>query len=251
MEQQQTRKLAIIDFTRVDGSPDKFGQYLAERLIAAVFHTRRFEVVERRQLEKILRELRLNLSDLINPLHARRLGQLYGVDAIATGSISEIQAAVEVNARLIDTETGVVFGVAVTQFLKTRDVLNIMGRGSERTTPDSRFAGMMPLERKYIVIKLARVYESPDLGSAVVTTLQREDAVLARAWSKEPPDPNRKWYFVEHKGRELGFVHGSYIELAESFEERRQLEYEREQRRAKEKAREEAERESEGRLKRR
>lgn len=50
MEQQQKRKLAILDFTKLDGSVDNFGRYLAERLITSMFLTRRFEVIERRQL---------------------------------------------------------------------------------------------------------------------------------------------------------------------------------------------------------
>jgi hypothetical protein len=45
MELQQKRKLAVVDFTRVDGSADSFGQYIAERLIPEVFNAKRFEVV--------------------------------------------------------------------------------------------------------------------------------------------------------------------------------------------------------------
>lgn len=129
MQQQQKRKLAILDFSRLDGSIDNFGRYLSERLVTSMFLTSRFQVVERRQLDKILTELKLNASDLIDPQNAQRLGRVYGVDAIATGSVSELAAAVEVNARLIETETGQVFAVASTQFAKSQDVAALIGSG--------------------------------------------------------------------------------------------------------------------------
>jgi len=137
MEEQQKRKLAILDFTKLDGSLDNFGRYLAEGPITSMFLTRKFEVIEGPQLDKILAELKLNLSDLIDPENAMRLGKVYGVDAIAAGSVTELAAAVEVNARLIETETGRVFGVARTQFGKDKDVAALMGGSpAERVKPD-------------------------------------------------------------------------------------------------------------------
>lgn len=115
--EQQKWKLAILDFTKLDGSVDNFGRYLAERLITSLFLTRQFEVIERRQLDKILAELKLNLSDLIDPQNAKKLGKGYGVDAIASGSMTELAETVEVNSRLIETETGRVFAVASTRFV--------------------------------------------------------------------------------------------------------------------------------------
>lgn len=131
MEQQQKRKLAILDFTKLDGSVDNFGRYLSERLITSMFLTKRFAVVERRQLNKILAELKLNLSDLIDPKNAKQLGKGYGVDAIATGSVTVLETSVEVNARLIETETGEVFSVATTRFTKDKDVAALVGGGPE------------------------------------------------------------------------------------------------------------------------
>lgn len=129
MEQQQKRKLAILDFTKLDGSTDNFGRYLAETLTTSMFLTKRFEVIERRQLDKILAELRMNLSDVIDAQNAKRLGRIYGVDAIASGSVTELAASVEVNARLIETETGRVFAVAKTPFIKDTNMVELMRGG--------------------------------------------------------------------------------------------------------------------------
>ncbi len=127
MEQQHKQKLAVLDFTRLDGSLDNFGRYLAERLITSMFMTHKFAVMERRQLDKILAELRLNLSDVIDPKNAKRLGRLHGVDAIATGSVTVLEESVEVNARLIESESGKVFSVATVRFAKDKDVAALLG----------------------------------------------------------------------------------------------------------------------------
>lgn len=87
--------------------------------------------------EAILAELKLNLSDLIDPNNAQRLGRVYGVDAIASGFVTELATTVEVNARLIETETGRVFSVAKTRFAKDRDVAILIGGSPAAATPGS------------------------------------------------------------------------------------------------------------------
>lgn len=135
MEQQQKRKLAILDFTKLDRSADNFGRYLAERLITGMFLTRKFEVIERTQLDKLLAELKLGPSDLLDPQNAKRLGKASGVDAIASGSVSELAAAVAVDARLIEVDTGRVFAVAATTFAKDKDVVALIGGAFEGRPP--------------------------------------------------------------------------------------------------------------------
>jgi formylglycine-generating enzyme required for sulfatase activity len=144
MEQQQKRKLAVLDFTKLDGTVDNSGRYLAERLITQMFLTRKFEVIERRQLDKILAELKLNLSDVIDPRNAQQLGKVYGVDAIASGSVTELEASVEVNARLIETETGRVFAVAATRFPKDRDVAALLGGSVGAPSPPPQAVSPTP-----------------------------------------------------------------------------------------------------------
>lgn len=133
MEQQEKLKLAILDFTKLDGSADNFTRYLTEQLATQMVLTQRnFEVIERKHLDKILAEQGLNLSGVIEPQNVKRVGKLSGIDALATGSVTELPTSLDVNARLIDTETGKVFAVAISRFTKDRDVLALLGREGER-----------------------------------------------------------------------------------------------------------------------
>jgi TolB-like protein len=134
MGQENKRRLAISDLSKLDGTPSNLGRYLSERLVASLFMTKRFEVMERRQLGKLLEELKLSTSDLFDPSNAKRLGGLQGVDVLAAGSLTEMTRFVEVNARLIDTASGRVLGVATAQILKDTDVLALLGTSPSPVT---------------------------------------------------------------------------------------------------------------------
>jgi hypothetical protein len=55
------------------------------------------------------------------------VGKVAGVDAIVTGSITDLQSYVALNCRLIDAQTGRIFGAAQTKIVKDDDVRKIMG----------------------------------------------------------------------------------------------------------------------------
>ncbi|MDO8446264.1 MAG: hypothetical protein Q7T53_09205 [Deltaproteobacteria bacterium] len=67
MAASNKKKIAIIDFSNLDGNVTALGQFLAEELITQLFTISpgQFEVVERRQLLKLERELLLSQTGFI------------------------------------------------------------------------------------------------------------------------------------------------------------------------------------------
>lgn len=123
-------KIAVIEFSDLQGRVNEFGKYLAEELITHLFMTGRFEVIERQLLEKVLSEQKLSLTGLIDAGSAMEIGKLLGVDAIVSGTITDLGIRLKVNARIISTETGSVFAVAGTEIVKDVAVKKLMNRGS-------------------------------------------------------------------------------------------------------------------------
>jgi hypothetical protein len=74
----------------------------------------------------VIAEQKLTLSHLIDPSSAKKLGKLLGVDAIVSGTITDLGISLRVNARLIGTETGEVFAVAACRLTKDEDVRRLM-----------------------------------------------------------------------------------------------------------------------------
>jgi hypothetical protein len=77
-------------------------------LFNALVNQRRFELVERQQLEMVLQELKLSQTELVDPATAAKIGKLVAAEGILMGAVSETPQSLEVFVRLIDVETGVV-----------------------------------------------------------------------------------------------------------------------------------------------
>jgi len=129
LTENQKQKIAVVEFADLKGNVTDFGRYLAEELITRLHQARKFKVVERNMLNKIIAEQKLSLTGAIEPTSAQKLGKLLGVDAIASGSISDLGKSFKVNARLINTETGEVFSVAATEIIKDEAVCALGGCG--------------------------------------------------------------------------------------------------------------------------
>ncbi|MEJ2053041.1 MAG: FlgO family outer membrane protein [Calditrichaceae bacterium] len=127
LAQTQKSKIAVIEFSNLEGKITKFGRYLAEELITRLYLTNRFQVIERQLLNKVIQEYELNLSGLVDVSSAQELGRILGVDAIASGSVTDLGEKVKVNARLISTQTGQIFSVASVTIKKDDVVKKLMG----------------------------------------------------------------------------------------------------------------------------
>ena len=97
--------VALMSFTLVDITAQSVATNVAEDLYTAMIK-RDFPLVERGQLDKILKELKIQDTGLIDPTTAQKIGQLSGCNIIVVGSISDRGTFVVINSRLLDTATG-------------------------------------------------------------------------------------------------------------------------------------------------
>jgi TolB-like protein len=115
-------RIAVIEFSDIDGKVTGLGRFVAEELTTRLFRTKKYEVVERELLNKVLEEHKLSLTGIIDQSSAKELGKLIGVDAIVTGTVAELGKTVKINARLIATETGAIFAVAAVEIAKDENI---------------------------------------------------------------------------------------------------------------------------------
>jgi hypothetical protein len=102
-----------------------------------LYETKKFKVIERQLLNKVISEQKLSLTGMIDQTSAQKLGKLLGVDAIASGTITDLGESLRVNARLIDTSTGEIFAVAATEIAKDDKVKILTGAGGTGPTSTS------------------------------------------------------------------------------------------------------------------
>ncbi|MBU1077814.1 MAG: CsgG/HfaB family protein [Spirochaetes bacterium] len=100
------KKVAIIPFSYIDKRASNDGMIISERITTYIVNLNKLEVIERSQLDKVLKELDLEFTGIIDPATTKQLGKVLGVDAIITGSLIRKKGdEIEVNARVINSET--------------------------------------------------------------------------------------------------------------------------------------------------
>jgi TolB-like protein len=143
LDVKKTHKIAVIEFTNLEGKVSDLGKYLAEELTTRLFRTGRFRIVERQLMKKMMEEQKLSASGLIDAKTASKFGQILGVDALTTGTIADLNTSVKINARLISVETGSVFAVASVNLPMNKEVETLLGKksGTQARSDAGRFDG--------------------------------------------------------------------------------------------------------------
>ena len=127
LTENQKRTIAVVEFVDLKGNVTDFGRFLAEELITRLYQTKKFKVIERQLLNKVVTEQKLSLTGMIDQSSAQKLGRLLGVDAIASGTVTDLGKTLRVNARLINTGTAEIFAVAAVEVQKDESVMKLIG----------------------------------------------------------------------------------------------------------------------------
>jgi curli biogenesis system outer membrane secretion channel CsgG len=121
------KRIAVINFEDRSGYGYNIGNGVADMLVTSLVESDKFIVIERAELDEVLKEQGLGQTGLVTPQSAATVGQLLGVQRIITGSVTEFgskqnavgggfggfnvgvsttTARVTVDLRIIDVNTG-------------------------------------------------------------------------------------------------------------------------------------------------
>jgi TolB-like protein len=134
------KRVAVVDFTDLEGNVTELGRYLAEELsVDLVGDAKSFEVIDRTHLKAILEEHRLTATGLIDPQTARKLGEIVGADALVTGTITPFSDTVHLSIKAIDPATAVMVAATTADIPKTPAINALLGESvtSPATSSDS------------------------------------------------------------------------------------------------------------------
>ncbi len=124
------KKIAVVDFTDLDGSVTEFGRFVAEEFSTALAGTGKgFTVVDRLHLKALLKEHKFSSSGLLDQNTIRKLGKIAGVDALVTGSLTPWGEGVRINVKVLDIETAAVINANRGNIAMTDAVKSLMRKG--------------------------------------------------------------------------------------------------------------------------
>ncbi len=128
---EQKRKIAVIEFSEMNGRVTNLGKFIAEELTTRLFSTGRFQMIERQLINNVLKEQKLGMTGLLDENSTKKVGAILGVDLLVTGTIADLGTTMKINARTIATDTGAVFSVASAVLQKNDQIRKLADLGAE------------------------------------------------------------------------------------------------------------------------
>ncbi len=101
------KKIGVANFSYLDERESGDGNIVSERITTELVRLKKFKVTERKEIEKVLGELKLQRSGAIDADSVKSLGKMLGADWLVLGTLTKLAGRqVEVNARLVGVESG-------------------------------------------------------------------------------------------------------------------------------------------------
>lgn len=117
---QANKKIAVLSFPYHDGTTSSGSTIVQERMTTFLVEGGKIDVIERNLLKKVMEELKLGMTGLIDPKTSMELGRILGVGAIVTGTLNDVSSDMtEVNARVIEAETGKILAAGQAEIERT------------------------------------------------------------------------------------------------------------------------------------
>jgi TolB-like protein/regulator of RNase E activity RraB len=105
--------VAILPFQERGADVKDQGAKVTDLLFANLAANPQVVLVDREDIKKLLEEHELNLSGLVNPDQATKVGHLTGAKILVTGSVLQVDTKLYLIAKVIGTETSRVVGASV------------------------------------------------------------------------------------------------------------------------------------------
>ncbi|MBI4060699.1 MAG: hypothetical protein HY403_04645 [Elusimicrobia bacterium] len=174
-------RVAVMPFEPADGGNARDGWNIAEKLVTQLVRVGSVQTLERSMLRALMDEHKLGRTGALDPATLRKLGRVLSAEGIVVGSFVTIGREVVINARLINTETGVI--VAASEHHAQRDWFDL----PNLFVPAPEFTVEAPsiLTEGEIALRDS-VSDDLDCGDAAATVDRLEGEILdlkARYWA--------------------------------------------------------------------
>jgi curli biogenesis system outer membrane secretion channel CsgG len=206
----QSKRIAVYDFdykavrgevSRIYGGDKDVGKQVASRIVSKLVGRAGFEVIDRNQIDNLMKEQNLKFSDRFDPRDAPKLGKLLNVDAIVTGSVDAISgevqnnrvglgpvgvgkiqsvAEVTVSVRVISTQTAQIFMADQVNNKQTHS----LGQGAKVGKSGGGDSGTLSQHPQAVAVNLAIQGAADTIAKGM---LDKADALPTRTGGGGPP----------------------------------------------------------------
>lgn len=113
VEEGTRKKIAVADFSYSDMRDSGDGYIVSERLTTELVKAKKCVVIERKEIEKVFKELKRQYSGAVSSDSVKEIGRMLGADSLVVGTLTELpNGQIELNARLVSVESGEILSAA-------------------------------------------------------------------------------------------------------------------------------------------
>ncbi|MCX6339568.1 MAG: fibronectin type III domain-containing protein [Candidatus Aureabacteria bacterium] len=101
-------RIAVFDFKNNNPAAQSrgYGEAISDMFITAFAKQPNFEVIERKQVRKVIDEIYFDQSGVVESETAKKIGKILGIDVALAGGVAAFANSIEIDLRLLDVETG-------------------------------------------------------------------------------------------------------------------------------------------------
>lgn len=180
------KTLAIIPFDDVSraAKSSNIGRTVTEYLHSRLSESKNLNIVERSMIDKVLQELSLNMTGVIDADNAKQAGKMISADAIICGTVTEIGMYFDINLRIIDVEEGKILSSAIAEIKKDVFIEESSVTGSEAETIQAGLNALQVAVDMYgnLNVKDYTITYPPDLQKLVPEYIDRIPDPVKGSW---------------------------------------------------------------------
>jgi len=143
LQDQEIEKITnqlVADFTNNTGASTELGRYLAEEFsLALTIADKNFNVIDRSRVKSLLEEQGLANDGLLDPNTVAKLGNVKGIDAIVSGSLTSTGDYIRLIIKVLDLETAALLTGTKGDLSKNPTIMQLSGiefRDSDNSNPN-------------------------------------------------------------------------------------------------------------------
>lgn len=134
IQDKNIKHMAVLPFSGGDSIAEEWGIAIAEYLIVKMNNRKNFKLIDRTEFKKMLQEIHLSETGMVDEATVLRVGKFLSADAICTGTIRNLFGVKQITAKILRTETGEVLGSAVISIPANELTIFAKDRFSEKAT---------------------------------------------------------------------------------------------------------------------
>jgi|GEM_PF-4336088 len=122
------KNIAVLDVSDINKAITPAGKYMADIISINLVNTPGyFQVVDRQNLDQIMKEQQLNYQGYIDATTAKQLGKILSVDAIITGTYTVLSDKITLTLKAINSETAMMLASSMQTIMLDADLAALLG----------------------------------------------------------------------------------------------------------------------------